>query len=130
MIPDATLAEWEKDNHSVRMGGGRGGAGPSSTLEVVEHLAQAIAEIRRLRDEIEAWKTSQAIANVIAKKAEADLAAHQAVVRELADTLEAAQASLCASSDYQEVPSNRYALERIRAALADPLVQQAREEKV
>ena len=59
----------------------------------------------------------------VAQQVEAALAAHRAVVWELAEALEAAQNSLCASTDYQKVPSNRYGLERIRAALAHPLVR-------
>lgn len=44
--------------------------------------------------------------------------------------LEAARESLCASSDYQRVPSNRVGLARINEALARPGVARARKEPI
>ena len=108
-----------------------------------EDAAQAAirlqAEVERLREEAESWHVTPMMSGGIVDwkktgeflkarlgEVEAALTAHQAVVRELAEALEAAQNSLYASTDYQKVPSNRYGLERIRAALAHPLVVAAR----
>ena len=116
MIPDVTLAQRDRESrqrHSI----------------YGEWVIEAHAEIRRLRIETQVFADEKCRWFLErAKKVEADLAAHQAVVRELAEALEAAQSSLCASSDYRRIPSNRYGLERIRVALAHPLVVAARRE--
>ena len=126
MISNEQLEVWEQHAEKQKSGA----YNPLLDYYSADCLLQAIAEIRRLREEHGNLSHNCIVMLEGRRSAETDLAAHQAVVRELADTLEAAQASLCASSDYQKVPSNRYALERIRAALAHPLVQQVREEKI
>ena len=86
----------------------------------------ALDEITRLHAEVDRLTAFAQEASRLykAQKVRADKV--EAVVRELAEALEAAQNSLCASTDYQKVPSNRYGLERIRAALVHPLVKAAR----
>ena len=79
-----------------------------------QRLRESIQEIRRLREEISAWQTSQEIANVMMKKTEADLAAHRAVVRELAASV----------ADKSGITPEEEQL------LAHPLVVAAREEQV
>ena len=115
MIDDATLAEWELT--------------PSPN----GYLQQAVKEIRRLRKEVEQYKGYHQL--VLRKyeelidegvRDEADLAAHRAVVRELAQLLENACA-MRQSGGFLGDNIDRW-LTSIILLLAHPLVQQAREE--
>ena len=116
-MDDATLAEWEKDRH------------PSLTI-TQERLREAIAEIRRLREEPNIWIDVLKV----------NLAAHRAVVRELADKLEEeirvvhrieknpGERAYCRCGLY--VQDNGLCRRKVaaEATLAHPLAQQARRE--
>ena len=113
MIDDATLAEWEQI----------AGCEPGAGFNLHPMLLAAIAEIRRLREmndaqahDLETAYTRNAENLAALCSAEADLAAHQAVVRELAEALESAIAG-------------RLWIDAARKALARPLVQSAREDR-
>ena len=109
---DATLAEWEQDiEQALRPSSLQQGA--MWTGAMAGHLREAIEEIRRLRDMQGWWDETKAA-----------LAAHRAVVRELAETLEE-------SDEPGQAQEEECACWRARkdAALAHPLVVAARKEK-
>ena len=116
-MDDATLAEWEKDRH------------PSLTI-TQERLREAIAEIRRLREELKAiaLAVNAVMPNLLTtlEDVKADLAAYRAVVQRGAVILQSHHNRWCAQPEHG-VPCEEPA---IHAWLNDPLVQQAREEKI
>ena len=135
MIDDTTLAEWER--HVTR--------GFATSW-----LADAIAEIRRLREvhnqgvrrlremeaERDAARTDRDLLCYVQKDLDADLAAHRAVVRELAEASEKYIAEVQANLRAVQLtvpgppePPRWAALQYLQSWLADPLVQQAREDK-
>ncbi len=84
MIDPATLAEWEREEpiwSQVH------GSEAQHLMEVWGYLRKAIAEIRRLREELKNHIDSKgnSLCEQAFKNVAADLAAHQAVVRELAE---------------------------------------------
>ena len=129
MIDDATLAKWEQRKHrSVAFIFDSSGNDLPDFVGIptedykffLATLKDATTEIRRLREAVptvviepQCFKTGceADIWRVRQKKWEADLAAHRAVVRELATELK------------------RYVGDLGLPILAHPLVQQAREEK-
>ena len=103
MIDDITLARWEQPHPSLSL--------------TQERLREAIREIRWLREERkEEVFAAHYDAELVGLRD--DLAAYRAVVRELAERF----ANIQRNPGYWEA--------ECRAALAHPLVQQAREEKV
>ena len=137
MIDDATLAEWEQDiEQALRPSSVQQGAMWAGTM--VGHLRDAIAEIRRLREELEAPFDAEHIITAVAvavgpasargvrryvETAKADLAAHRAVVQKLANGIDVL-------TDGHNCTGTDCARERAEAreALTDPLVVAARTE--
>mgnify|MGYP001579144458 CR=1 FL=1 len=120
MIDDATLAGWERlvETHQDYM--------------LTHALKQAIAEIRRLREVeravwsqgLEADGQTMATLTLENQRFKASLAAHRAVVRELATLLD-----VDALPEFANEGDTIAWVERKNAALTHPLVQQAWEEK-
>ena len=123
MIDDATLAEWEQEERRYYRD---------------SNLLRAIAEIRRLRGEnillAEAEYDSPAFHACMEaygksfQQLKADLAAHRAVVRELANLLTNA-CTMRQDGGFVGDNIDRW-LTSVILALANPLIQQAREEKL
>ena len=120
MMDDATLAEWERCFPHI-------GVGPLGALPTIKEqcvICQAVAEIRRLREEV--VKVENELFQVEDDKAwlNQDVATHRAVVRELAELLD-----VDATPEFANEGDLIAWIERKHAVLAHPLVQQAREER-
>ena len=119
------LTEWERQWGVLAIG-----HQPTDTYaerllrDAAQVIRDAITEIRRLREEHQEAHAHFQGMQARTLDAEDALAAHQAVMRELAETLEQSDEP----GQAQEEECARW-LARKDAALAHPLVQQAREEK-
>ena len=125
MIDDATLAEWEAMMAESILSHNR--------LDVRDWLKDAIAEIRRLLGELETvrgtWKQMYDSAVRRAEHDEADLTAHQAVVRDMTVCLVVLKDLWHKTNrTVADLEVGQHTIER-GLALAHPLVQQAREKK-
>ena len=137
MIDDATLAAWDGHLQEKDL--------PVEWL--VSQFKRAIAEIRRLRESLieecprncttfQQYGDCEHRHPVEMAKLKRDLAAHRAVVRELAGAskkyIDEVQANLRAAQSIvpgPPEPPRWAALQHLQAWLAHPLVQQAREKK-
>ena len=122
MIDDATLTEWEQNHNCGKK------LNPDYAMSC--RICDLLDEIRRLREEVEGQRASRDKYHQDWLYAKADLAAHRAVMRELADMLTRV-AGLAAGLDdddpwFGERRGAKAILDCVAPLLAHPLVVAAR----